>query len=184
MIVRGLLAAILVAISIAAPSAGRADVLKLDVAFDVPIRTPTPAGEVLEVSGAKLMARPGEPLLPQRTFYFVLPHGHAPAELRLESIRAKPLPGVFEIAPAQRPVPLSRSLVIRLTPPEPSIYGSDDPRPGVWAVMGSVQYKHGFALVPVTVHPLSYQPRSGSVVRLVSATLALTTRPWACRRTS
>ena len=158
------------------PSVSGAVELRLEVAFEEPVLAQTPFGDVLEVEGAKLKARPGEPLLPEKTFTFVLPQGHKPAELSVESARTEILGGAFDIAPAQLPVPLSGRFQPRITKRDALIYASGDPHPASWAEIGPVRYKRGFALVEVTVHPLSYRPATGQVMRLVSATLVLSTR--------
>ncbi len=160
-------------------SAAGADELRLEVAFEQPLLSQTPLGDVLDVPGARLRGRPGEPLLPQKTFTFVLPQGHRPAGLSVESVRTEALAGTFEIAPAQLPVPLSGRFRPRLTPRDALVYASGDPLPGDWAEIGPVQYKRGYALLEVAVHPLSYRPASGRVVRLASATLVLATKPGA-----
>ncbi|HUU01422.1 MAG TPA: C25 family cysteine peptidase, partial [Myxococcota bacterium] len=154
-----------------------ADELRLPVAFDAPFTMESPAGKSLAVPGAVLHAGPGAPLLPQKTVYFLLPYGHKPASLRLSDQKTEPLAGVFFLAPAQLPRPIPSVGKPRLTPPDPAVYNSDEPQPGAWARLGQVQYKRGYALVPVTVFPLSYRPLSGRVDRLVSATLVLTTKP-------
>ena len=66
-------AAILSAVFLLVPLAANAGELRLDVALVAPVHTQSPFGDVLEVEGAQLFARPGEPLLPKRTFTFVLP---------------------------------------------------------------------------------------------------------------
>jgi hypothetical protein len=107
----------------------------------------------------------------------VLPQGHTPVNVRVESARTEILDGTFDIAPAQVPVPLSGRFSPRITPKDALIYASGDAYPHSWAEVGQVHYKRGVALVEVIVHPLSYVPAAGRVERLVSATLVLTTRP-------
>ncbi len=154
-----------------------ADELRLPVTFDTPLRLESPAGKSLAVPGAVLHARPGAPLLPQKTVYFLLPYGYKPVSLRLCDQKTEPLPGVFALAPAQLPRPIPSVREPRLTPPDPAVYDSDEPQPGTWARAGEIQYKRGYALVPVNVYPLSYRPLSGRVDRLVSATLVMTAAP-------
>ena len=158
-------------------STASADELRLDVAFGAPVVDRTMLGEVLEVPGAKLLAEPGAPLLPHKAFTFVLPQGHKPAGLSLESVRTEMLHDVFDIAPAQRPVPLSGRFELRITPKDALIYESGEAHPQSWAEIGPVQHKRGVAMVDVIVYPLSYRPATGRVERLVSATLVLTTGP-------
>ncbi|MBW2704194.1 MAG: hypothetical protein JRF33_25520, partial [Deltaproteobacteria bacterium] len=157
-------------------SAAWADSLRLDVAFEEPLHVPTLAGDLLRVPGADLYGLPGEPILPRRSFSFVLPLGHQVKELRITDVETEVMSGSFAIPPAQRPVPLSLPLSLGATPPKPMVYGVDRAHPGSWAELGPLQYKRGYAVLTVTVHPLSYSPRSGRVERLVSATLLVETK--------
>jgi len=159
------------------PVTAQAEQLSLQVAFDTPARDQTALGDVLTVPGASLHARPGEPLLPKKAFTFVLPQGHTPVSVRVESARAEMLGGAYDIAPAQIPVPLSGRFRPLITPKDALIYASGDAYPNCWAEVDQVHYKRGVALVEVIVHPLSYVPATGRVQRLVSATLVLSTRP-------
>jgi len=159
------------------PFAAQAEEISLEVAFDAPVHDRTVLGDVLAVSGAGLHALPGEPLLPERAFTFILPQGHVPANVRVESASTEILADTYDIAPAQLPVPLSGRFRPLITPRDALIYDSSNAYPENWAEVGPVQYKRGFALVGVIVHPLSYRPATGRVERLVSARLVLTTRP-------
>ncbi|MBW1811267.1 MAG: hypothetical protein JRJ87_23960, partial [Deltaproteobacteria bacterium] len=171
------LAAIIMATFILTPANGLAEELRATIEFDPPVGYLTPVGEVLRIPGTELLAQPGAPLLPYKTVYFVLPYGHQPVDFHLENTHIEPLGGVYNIAPAQLPVPLDRKPPSLITPANPRIYGSDDPLPGVWIEAGTVQFKHGYALFPVTLHPLSFRPRSGMIDRLVSAEIVVTTKP-------
>jgi uncharacterized protein (TIGR03382 family) len=156
-------------------SAVCAEELFLSVDFQPPISSRNALGDVLEVPGAELMGNPGEPLLPRKAFYFLLPFGHRAANVRLEALVVEPLDGVYDIMPAQQPVPLSRMHLARPTAPDPAIYASEAAFPGRWVETASIQFKHGYALLPVIVHPLSYHPESGLVNRLASVTLVVET---------
>ena len=166
-----------VGLSIGLPVSGLAEELRLRVEFEAPGQSVTPLGDLLSVPGAELWAEPGQPLLPRETFFFVLPHGHAAEEVHLEAKRVEPVGGAFDLAPAQLPMPLSLPKSRMPTPRDAQRYASDDPHPESWARLGAIQFKHGYALVPVTVTPLSYRPLSGRVERLVTAELVLTTKP-------
>ena len=165
------------AVVLLVPGPVSADELRLDVAFAAPVQSTSPIGDVLEVEGARLHARPGEPRLPRKTFTFILPQGHQPARLKVESVRTEILDGVYDIAPAQAPVPLTGRFQPRITPRDALVYAGGEAYPGSWAGIGQVHYKRGIALVEVTVHPLSFTPATGRVRRLVSAALVLTTEP-------
>ncbi len=166
------------------PATGQSDELRLNIAFDQPNLVETAAGTVLKIPGTRLLAHPGEPLLPQQTFYFVLPPGHRAKQLRISSPRIQTMTGAFDIAPAAWPEPLSGVRVPLPVLPKPSIYQSDQLFPGTWARLGSVQYLHGYALLPVTVTPLSYQPGARRVRQLRAATLVVQTEASGALRTT
>ncbi|MFC1655207.1 hypothetical protein ACFL2F_05310, partial [Myxococcota bacterium] len=86
-----------------APAAA-AEELFLSVDFEQPVHSTRVTGDVLAVPGADLMGRPGEPLLPQKTLYFLLPYGHQAVDVRLSELVVEPLDGIYDISPAQRPV--------------------------------------------------------------------------------
>jgi hypothetical protein len=169
--------AVCLVVVVLAPWAASAEELRLDVTFEEPRLAQTPLGDVLEVPGANLRGRPGEPLLPRKTFSFVLPQGHEPSGLNIESALTEVLSGTFDVAPAQQPFPLSGRFRPRITPKNALIYAGGDPYPAGWAEVGPVQHKHGFKMVDVIVRPLSFRPATGRVTRLVAATLVLTTKP-------
>ena len=159
-----------------APAAA-AEELFLSVDFEPPVHSTRATGDVLAVPGADLLGRPGEPLLPRKTLYFLLPYGHRVVDVRLSDLVIEPVEGLYDISPAQQPVPLSRIHLARPTPPDPRIYLREEAFPGRWMETGSIQFKHGYAVLPVILHPLSYQPRTGQVNRIVSATVTLATGP-------
>jgi MYXO-CTERM domain-containing protein len=171
------LATIILATFIVTPASGLAEELRATIEFDTPISEVSAIGEVLQIPGTQLLARPGAPLLPYKTIYFVLPYGHEPLDIHLENMQVEPLDGVHNIAPAQLPMRLDRKEHSRITPPDPEIYGCDDPQPGEWIEAGTLQFKHGYALLPVTLHPLSFQPLSGTIDQLLSAEIVVTTKP-------
>ncbi len=163
--------------SILAPPAAGAEELFLSVDFQPPVHSRSPLGDVLTVPGADLTGHPGEPRLPRKTFYVMLPSGHQAVNVRPEALVVEPLDGTYEIMPAQQPVPLSRMHLARPTPPDPAVYESEAAFPGRWMETGSIQFKHGYAVLPVNVHPLSYHPKSGLVNRIASVTLVVETSP-------
>ncbi len=158
-------------------SLSSAEVLVAAVEFDQPVLVGTEIGQLLEVPGARLLGSPGEPLLPRKTLFFVVPYGQKPVDLQIRDLVSEPLSGVYAIAPAQLPTPMLDGFEARYTAPDPDIYNSDEAQPGSWIEAGSLQFKKGYALYSVTIHPLSYRPHSGLVDRLVSANVVLTTKP-------
>jgi hypothetical protein len=155
----------------------RADELFLPVEFEEPVISQSVVGDIFYVPGADLVGEPGQPLLPHKTFMIVLPYGHSFSKLVIENLITKPIEGTFDIAPADRPLPFYKTQLSLPTAADPRIYGLDDPFPGYWAKVGSMQYKMGYAVLPVTISPISYHPQSGKVESLVSATIVVSTKP-------
>ena len=106
--IRKTLAGFCLAIALLAPVTGAGEELFLSVDFEPTVHSTRAVGEVLEVPGADLMGHPGEPLLPRKTLYFLLPFGHQAVDVRLEAMVVEPLEGTYHIMPAQRPVPFSK----------------------------------------------------------------------------
>ena len=119
------------------------------------------------------MNRPGAPALPVLPVQVALPPESRAVSITVLDAVYSPLPGRFNILPATEPVPLSLMDVtdIPLPNPDPGIYNSSETFPGAVARLESSGSLLGFPVARVSVYPVRWNPASGQIETLNSATL-------------
>jgi len=118
----------------------------------------TEDGLIISIDGLDHHYNAGAPILPQQTVKILIPKDHD-----VDSIKVKPgaellLPMQYDIAPAQKVVPLSYDGLITLVERNSSIYESSDPYPGTFYEIVSLQHSHGFKALILNLFPLQYKP--------------------------
>ncbi|MHC4608695.1 MAG: C25 family cysteine peptidase, partial [Planctomycetota bacterium] len=119
----------------------------------------------------------GKPVLPVMPAKLILPRGHEIEEVTVLPGRKVTLAGSHAIRPGQKPVPLIPEAKQDVTPPDPAVYGSDDPYPGKLHDVVTVQKRRGMSFVVINMHPVEYRPLSGTVSCYESLRLNVKTRP-------
>ncbi|MFC1453268.1 C25 family cysteine peptidase, partial [Verrucomicrobiota bacterium] len=131
----------------------------------------------LTMGNALLKSEEGKPVIPAVPCRLVLPQGHEIARVVVVPGKKKSLDGAYRVRPGQKAHPLLPGAKPEYTPPDPAIYGSDDPFPAVRYEVGGVHRKRGVSVVVVTLYPLEYRPASGRVDYYGEMLLRVHTRP-------
>lgn len=134
-------------------------------------------GTVLSIEGLDLCNLPGEPRIPRKSAMILLPSDKGIASVEVVSNYGFSLPYRVHIAHGQQPVPLSYSGPIISTEPDPEIYTSNDPYPGIFYKIVSVQHLHGFKILTVNLYPVQWIPKTGEVHYYPKLDIQVTLKP-------
>jgi len=126
--------------------------------------------EEIRIAGFGSLLEPGKPKLPRRIFAVAIPPRTRMTAVTVEPLESVILDGTFRLAPAplrrvigrEDPATLARQKEI-MRRHHDSVYGSDDPYPAEAGVFVRTAAYRKYNLVDVSIHPLTYQPRSGKV---------------------
>lgn len=150
--------------------------------MSVPFRFPAPQlipaadGDVRPVmKGFPAIVPEGYPLIPSCPANLLLPAGQEP--VRLEVVTGDPvlLSAGIRITHFRGNRPTGG--LAAAAPPDEVVYGSDDPFPAEHFRCGEVQWLHGYAILPVTLYPFVYYPRSGELYYYPECTVRVTLQP-------
>ena len=130
--------------------------------------------EVVDLRGYVSTSAPGEPIIPQAIFTFVVPSNATVTNVEVVGLDKIELPGTYNLYPAQTPRPLSIASEPAFVGPNPTVYGSNSQYPGKLVDFGYTGTKTGYRLCGVNVFPLQYSPAAGKVTLYTSVTLRVT----------
>ncbi|MDH4212218.1 MAG: C25 family cysteine peptidase, partial [candidate division WOR-3 bacterium] len=99
----------------------------------------------------------GEPVLPYKTARILLPPGHEVESIRVILGEEISLEGEYYLEPGQRPIPTSVDTFI-YTPPNRTIYESENPFPETLYRVISTQNFRGYKIVLIQLCPIKYIP--------------------------
>jgi len=117
---------------------------------------------------------PGEPIIPQAVFTFVVPANATVTNVEVVSSEKTELPGTHNLYPAQTSRPLSASSEPAFAKPNPTVYGLNAPYPGRLDDFGYTGTKTSYRPCGVNVYPLQYVPATGKVTLYTSLSLRMT----------
>jgi hypothetical protein len=120
--------------------------------------------DVVQMLNAGSVNEPGKPSLPVVPVNLVIPANATVSKIEVVPLRSEELAGTYRIHPAQEPVILSAKSAPGFVPPDPAVYGSDQPFPG--EILNWNNYtatKSGWRICSFGIYPLSYQPASGKL---------------------
>jgi len=152
-----------------APDTG--DPARTDILFNGKVWTE------LELGNAPVSSVPGSPVLPVVPVRLILPQGMTVDSVSVVPGKKQALKGTFNIRPGQKPFPLMPGMKEEPVPPDPAVYGSDEPYPGKRFTVGSVQYRRGVSILHINIYPVEYRPKSGKVSVYTSLGLRVTFKP-------
>jgi hypothetical protein len=132
--------------------------------------------DVPDLRGYVSTSAPGEPIIPQAIFTFVVPANATVTNVEVVGSEKVDLPGTYNIHPAQAPRPLSVKPEPALVGPNDAVYGSSAAYPGKLVEFGYTGTKTGYRLCGVSAFPLQYSPVTGKVTLHTSLTLKVTYR--------
>ncbi|MHC4605993.1 MAG: C25 family cysteine peptidase, partial [Planctomycetota bacterium] len=131
----------------------------------------------VKMGNAPCTGAEGQPVLPVVPSRLILPAGHEVASVEVIPGRRLEIAGRRFVEPRQEVFPPSRGPTRDFTPPDPAVYGSDDPYPGKLHDVVAVQKRRGVSYLLVNLHPVEYRPASGRVSYFETMQLRVTTRP-------
>ncbi|MBN1280584.1 MAG: hypothetical protein JXA00_02945 [Candidatus Thermoplasmatota archaeon] len=116
----------------------------------------------ITLQDSPLSGNAGEPLLPTRGAYLLLPPKTTVASITVTG-EAVSLGSGFTIVPCGASLPLTPDAAQMPPEPDPTIYSSDDMFPGVLSTHVGVHPFRGYTILVVMLHPVQYQPLSGQL---------------------
>ncbi len=150
---------IIVALSIFIGTIGlNAEEISQTYDFDTPTVKHVGVYSEICIPGTRNVGTPGEPLLPVKGVELLLPPGQCIGEVEIIPGERITLPGSFNIHPAEREYPLSYQGPFVPTPPNPEIYGSDQPYPGKLLRSHTTQSLCGYNIAILAICPMEYIP--------------------------
>ena len=148
--------------------------------FDSPEAVPSIDGYVrINMPGLdQWVDEPGSPLTPCKPVKLLIPYEFEASQVRIERGSIMEIPGEHLIEPAQQPVKLDdeETEEVVFTPPDPVIYGSDDPYPAYPCGDVFIQKKHGYTILFVNLFPVVYYPASRRVAYYTELSVTVDTR--------
>jgi hypothetical protein len=130
--------------------------------------------DAVDLRGYVSTSAPGEPIIPQAIFTFVVPANATVTNVEVVGSDKIELPGTYNLYPAQTPRPLSIASEPAFVGPSPTVYSSNSQYPGKLVDFGYTGTKTGYRLCGVNVFPLQYAPATGKVTLYTSLSLRVT----------
>lgn len=155
----------------------KTDTLEIKVDFPIPKISRVGKYHRLSMQDIGNIAKPGEPLLPEKTVKILIPYGKEIAKIDVIEKGKVTLEGRYDIEPGERPVPLSYKGKIQPTPRDERIYNSQKPFPGRLYTFGSLQSIRGYRILIVNLHPVEYIPKEGKISYYKGMLVSVKTRP-------
>ena len=128
------------------------------------------------MKGIRSAGNPGCPVLPVKTVNVLLPYGENVSSVEVNPGEKVTLQGYYTVMPGQKMVPLSTSLP-PFEQPREDIYSSSEVYPSSNYETLPVQYKKGFAVLPVNIIPVTFVPSEEKLSYYTEVTLKVTTTP-------
>jgi len=117
----------------------------------------------IKIAGLESYQRAGAPVVPVRPVKVLVPFGKKVAGTRVVRLDSRELKGAYNLAPGQKPVPLSNRGRFRPVKPNPAIYKQKTPWPGRGHKRGRTQSKRGYQFFTMNLFPVEYVPATGKV---------------------
>ncbi len=129
--------------------------------------------DLIALPGCELTDAIGEPQLPVKSLYFVLPQGARVTQVAVINSQSTILDNEYAIAPAQPPAILSKDFPIKRVEPNPVIYNSLEPYPTeIVKFIGQGDFG-GDNIAMVLIYPLQYIPKTKRLKLFNELTISL-----------
>lgn len=117
----------------------------------------------ISIDGASCDGNPGEPCLPVRGSYILLPPNSKVNNIVVNPGQKVSLGSGYLIEPAEKPVPLSDTVNAQVPVPNKEIYSSTNVFPGkLYTEVGTYRCR-GYDILVLMLHPVQYIPASGEL---------------------
>jgi len=154
----------------AAPEA-RVDFTLADVRLE-----PVGAYEAPRIAGCRTPAAVGEPALPAKIVWFVIPSDMTVDRVSVSFEAEERVPGFHSVAPVQPQVPAGKPAPAWVAA-DPSVYGAAGVYPPQRAAFMGDGYLAGCRIASVAVYPLRYEPRTGTLTLARGMSVAVSLKP-------
>jgi len=115
------------------------------------------------VDGASSFGNPGEPCLPIKGVYLLLPYNSKVEEITIEHDEIKSLGTGYNVMPVEEPIPISMIKSVKPPTPDLNIYDSDDLFPGdLFDKVGIYSFR-GYQILVLSLYPVQYLPSTGEI---------------------
>ena len=115
------------------------------------------------LAGVLNAANAGEPYLPVKGAYILLPKNTRVDKINVESNKMLFLGSEFNIEPAGKPIPLSMAKSAELPKPDMEIYDSNNLFPGeLFTEVGTYSFR-GYNILVLNLYPVQYVPNTGEL---------------------
>jgi len=123
--------------------------------------------------GTPSVADPGEPCLPVKGAYILLPRNTQVGKIDVTSSKKECLGSNFNIVPSGKPVPLSMANLAKPPESNPEIYESNNPFPGVlFTEVGTYSFR-GYDVLVLSLYPVQYIPVKGELFYFNNITVSV-----------
>jgi len=123
--------------------------------------------------GAPSIADPGEPCLPVKGAYILIPNNTQVNKIDVIPSEKIYLGSDFNIEPSSEPVPLSMANLAKPPESNPEIYDSNDPFPGVLFAEGGTYSFRGYNVLVLSLYPVQYVPAKGEIFYFNNITISV-----------
>ena len=129
----------------------------------------------LTLEDAPCFGNPGEPCLPIKGAFILLPQDSKVVNIFVETGKQTRLGEGFNIIPAGEPVPISKIHLARDPVPDETIYGSTSMFPGEFYSKSGVYSFRGYDILVLSLYPVQYVPLTGELLYYPSLTVKVET---------
>ncbi len=127
------------------------------------------------IAGLDTYNIPGEPVVPFKTCRILLPYQYEVADIKVTGGQKIKL-GRFFIQPGQQPVHTDSPGDAKLTAPDATIYDSTTPYPKESFLKVATQWKRGYQVLVINLHPVEYIPKTGELSYFSDLSIAVSAR--------
>ncbi|MCK5029916.1 MAG: hypothetical protein KAR64_00465 [Thermoplasmatales archaeon] len=156
---------------------GNNQVLTVTYSFDVPYVEKLAINhniyDKVILPGAPSIADPGEPCLPVKGAYILIPKNTQVSKIDVIPSEKVYLGSGFNIEPSGKPVPLSMASLAKPPEADPEIYDSNDPFPGVLFTEVDTYSFRGYDVLVLSLYPVQYVPVKGEIFYFNNITVSV-----------
>lgn len=105
----------------------------------------------------------GKPMLPVKILPVLVPPDAEVQTIEVTSFKKEDLAGTYMVSPARSPVAAVASELPEFVEPDPEVYGSNEPYPGILFEDAGIQWFQGYKILNVRMFPVQYTPKDGRV---------------------
>lgn len=116
----------------------------------------------LNIQDAPCSGNAGEPSLPTKGSYLLLPYDTKIKEIKVNGERTL-LGSDFKILPQGKPIPISKIDSLSVPIPDEMIYNSEDEFPGKLFTEVGIHCFRGYSILVLMLHPVQYIPATGEI---------------------